>query len=214
MFFNTSDQKINIKKLFVLIALGVAFCMLFISLPTVQNRIQMAQSNITNYRENINKDTSIGYRFQLYQMGLHIVKHHFLIGIEQHKETYLGAVPEVRDYVKTGKVSKWVLRTSHFHNDLLQQFVYRGILGFLSVLFIFILPFLSYLKAVKKDKEKRIYAFMGMILTAVFFIAGQTEPFFRHQGLMNFYTIYTCFFLAAISKQSENKTKLEPSAYK
>jgi O-antigen ligase len=198
LYMKTCRESLSTKKIFALCSVGILFCAVFLALPTVQHRIHMAQSDIENYSDNVNKDTSIGYRFQLYQTGLHIASNHFLLGVEQYKKTCLGAVPEVAAYVKTGAVSPWVLTTPHFHNDLLQQLVYRGAIGLLSMFLIYLLPFLLYLKHTKSTDKNYCFAFMGLLFTVSFFIAGQTEPFFRHQGFMNFYTIFTAFFLAAV----------------
>jgi O-antigen ligase len=114
----------------------------------------------------------------------------------------LGAsAPDVRRQmealVATGQSQPFVLQFEHFHNDILQQLVYGGIVGLLAWLATLVVPFLFFLRQMRHPAVAAP-ALAGMLLTLCYFSFGLTEVIFwsvraaMFYGLMLFVLVGYC----------------------
>jgi O-antigen ligase len=198
-YFKTYALKFSIRNAFIVATLVVAVGAVFLALPKVHERVQMANSDIEQFYSGVNRDTSIGYRFQLYRMAIDIWQENWKFGIQKRKGR-LGNVPEIKEYIEQGKASDWILTTWHVHDEMLQQLLFKGIFGALSVLGLYLLPLIFYLKKIIKENSSNVYAHCGLMVVALFAIAGLTEPFFASISPVNLYVVLTALCMAGCSK--------------
>jgi O-antigen ligase len=142
----------------------------------LQARIQDALSDLQQYTQAQNANTSLGVRFTLWQEGLHLIAQRPLVG--------WGSV---ENYVAlTGDSSDVFQRFSHFHNDLLDSFVKRGLLGVLALIALYLLPAIAFYRQLKHASAySSPLAWAGLMLIAATFVFGLTQSFFCHaSGVM------------------------------
>lgn len=143
----------------------------------LQARIQDALSDLHEYTQAKNANTSIGIRFTLWQHGLDLVVQRPLLG--------WGSV---ENYVAiTGDSSAVFKQFSHFHNELLDAFVKRGLLGVCALLALYALPALAFFHLLKQTaaNASRAAAWAGLMLVLATFLFGLTQSFFCHaSGVM------------------------------
>ena len=142
----------------------------------LQMRIQDALSDLHQYTQAHNANTSLGIRFTLWQSGLDLVA----------QRPWLGW-GGIENYVAiTGDTSDVFQRFSHFHNEFLDAWVKRGLLGALALLALYLLPALAFYRQLKHSSQQaRPYAWAGLMLVVATGVFGLTQSFFCHaSGVM------------------------------
>lgn len=142
----------------------------------LQMRIQDALSDLHQYTQAQNANTSLGIRFTLWQSGLELVAQRPWLGWGS-VENYVAITGDSRDLF---------LHFSHFHNEFLDAFVKRGLMGALALLVLYLLPARAfYLELKQSCAEAKPYAWAGLILVLATFVFGLTQSFFCHaSGVM------------------------------
>lgn len=168
------------KRRTLLLILGLLFASLAFyftqSFSFLQLRIQDAISDVYQYYYENNSNTSIGIRFTLWQSGLDLIAQRPFVG--------WGTLD---NYIKlTGDQSDIFRQFSHFHNELLDAFVKRGLLGVLALLALYLLPGLAFYRQMKTDSVSvKAHAGAGLILVLATAVFGLTQSFFCHaSGVM------------------------------
>jgi O-antigen ligase len=142
----------------------------------LQMRIQDALSDLHQYTQAHNANTSLGIRFTLWQSGLDLVAQRPLLGWGS-VENYLAI---------TGDSSDVFQHFSHFHNEFLDAWVKRGLLGALALLALYLLPALAFYRQLKQSSiHIKPYAWAGLMLVLATLLFGLTQSFFCHaSGVM------------------------------
>jgi O-antigen ligase len=139
----------------------------------LQMRIQEAVSDVQQYTQAQNANTSLGIRFTLWQTGLNLIAQHPLLG--------WGSVA---NYVKiSGDTADVFQHFNHFHNELLDALVKRGLVGGLALLVIYCLPALLFYRQLQHANDSvKPLALTGVVLVLATFIFGLTQSFFSHSS--------------------------------
>ncbi len=137
----------------------------------VQARIQEAVSDLLQYTQAQNTNTSLGIRFTLWQSGLNLIAQQPLIG--------WGSVA---NYVNaTGDTADVFQRFNHFHNEIVDAMVKRGLLGGIALLLVYGVPAFLFFRQLKQPLV-RPFAQAGLMLVLATFIFGLTQSFFSHSS--------------------------------
>lgn len=192
-------KNLNKKALLIIFTIFTTAISLFITRPEfgLEERYQSAKADITNYLEKGIKDSSQGARLDMWVNGLVAITEkpllgHGNLGYDQFRDKQIQA--------------KQMAETTFFnslHNQYLEAFVKRGIIGFVALMLILTVPlaiFTPYLKS-NNDSAKCI-AILGIIhvISHMFFFL--TQSFFNHTSGTIFY-FFMLILLYHLIKQKE-----------
>ncbi len=195
-FYLANDLHKNTKKtaLFIvaiLCAAGVVYY--FFSQELLQERVKEATSDLQQYFQANNANTSLGARLTLWQASLPLIAEHPILG--------WGSVA---NYVSVSGDSADVFqRFNHFHNDILDALVKRGLLGGLALLVIYVLPAVLFYRQLKQcSPTKQPFACAGLILVIATFVFGLTQSFFSHSSGVMVYVFMLIILWAQVHSPS------------
>lgn len=191
-FYLANDLHKNTKKtaLFIVAILCAAgFANYFLSQDVLQARVQDAISDLQQYFQANNANTSLGARLTLWQASLPLIAEHPVLG--------WGSVA---NYVSlSGDSADVFQRFNHFHNDILDALVKRGLLGGLALLVIYVLPAVLFYRQLKQcSPTKKPFACAGLILVITTFVFGLTQSFFSHSSGVMIYVFMLVILWAQV----------------
>lgn len=175
--------------------LGVMLA-LVIAMPqtSVQQRLAKAIEDVRLYAQDTTIRTSNGGRFEMWKASLRIGLEHPIFGVGE-----TGYVEHVREQAKTGQVAAYVVRFRHAHNEFLDVFAKRGLVGVVSLLLLYGVPLRLFMRNGSALKlEQRAYAGGGMVLVGLYATFGLTQTFLsgHNNGLMMFLAYLLLFHVA------------------
>jgi O-antigen ligase len=192
LFYFMNDFHKNTRNAVIFITsilCAAVFAYYFLSPDIVQIRINYAMSDIQQYLQTNNTNTSLGARIMLWQSSLPLIA-----------ERPLSGWGSVANYVNlSGNNADVFQRFNHFHNDFLDALVKRGLLGGVALLMIYVVPgvlFYHQLKQCASAKLPLVYA--GLLLTVATFIFGLTQSFFSHSSGVMVYVFMLVFLWAQV----------------
>ncbi len=198
LFYIANDLHKNKKKsvIFIIATLAISgFAYYFLSPELLQTRINYAISDLQQYFQTKNVDTSLGARLTLWQAGLSLIAERPLLG--------WGSLT---NYLSVSGDSQEVFqRFNHFHNDFLDAWVKRGLLGSAALFAIYAVPAILFVRRLKQcvpEKQPLVYA--GLILVTATFVFGLTQSFFSHSSGIMIYVFMLVILWAQLRTSDVN----------
>lgn len=193
--FRQQLSKKFIAGLCALIVVG-ATALFVIPQTQVSQRIYQAHSDIVNYFEKNNPNTSIGARFEMWKGALMMTQEHPLTGVgETAFKTYF------RKYATEGKMAESASIYAHAHNLYLDHLAKNGIFGLLSLLTIFFVPLRGFRQASKSsDLTQKTIGALGITHIVAVLFYGMSEAFFSLHATQMFY-FFLVFILHSMIEQ-------------
>jgi O-antigen ligase len=180
----------------LLIALAL-LCGSYILGGTVQKRVVEAASDVRQYADGSNKNTSVGLRLQLWHGAWILFKENPVFGIG--RERYPEAV---RQLVQRQVISPDAAAHPHSHNEVLFHMATLGIFGLLALLSLYFVPAFYFFRDLRNpDRETRTIAGMGLALSLGFFVFGLTDVMFYWRVSYLFYAILLSVLFACLVKR-------------
>lgn len=171
------------KVSLALVALGIAALVFFIPQTGVQERALQAVGDITNYISGHTQDTSLGARFEMWKGAAHLIADKPLLGWGE-----TGYRQGMAQLVEQGIINPVVLEFGHAHNEFIDAFAKRGLVGLTALLLLYVVPmklFGQYLR--HSNLEVRATALAGVILSLAYMDFGLSQTFLAHNsGVMMF----------------------------
>ncbi|MBO1519752.1 O-antigen ligase family protein [Oceanisphaera sp. DM8] len=157
----------------------------FVPQTGVQARVQHAFNDIELYVSGENKATSLGARFEMWQGALILIAEKPFTGWGWN-----GYRQGMQELVDNGKVIPFVVN-NHAHNEYLDNFARRGILGLLSLLALYLVPLRLFARHLTEPNlELRALATAGAILPVAFMDFGLSQVFFGHNSGVMVYAFW------------------------
>lgn len=156
----------------------------------VQHRIHQAFSDVSLYVSGESRSTSVGARFEMWKGASHLIIDKPLLGWGEN-----GYWEGMATLAERGEVTPEILQFSHAHNEFIDAFAKRGLIGLAVLLMLYIVPmklFGNYLK--HANLEVRSLAVAGMLLPVAYVDFGLTQTFLGHNSGVMMYT----FLLAVL----------------
>lgn len=146
----------------------------------VQARVMQGFTDIELYRSGENKSTSLGARFDMWQGAITLIIEKPLTGWGWN-----GYYQGIQALVDEGKVIPFAAE-NHAHNEYLDNFARRGVLGILSLMALYLVPLRLFARRLAEpDLALRSLATAGAILPVAFMDFGLSQVFFGHtSGVM------------------------------
>jgi len=162
--------------------------------PTLTNRIITSFQVVKAAKNDINSDDGTVQRMEIWKTSIHIIKDNFLIGVGT------GDVKDelLKHYDENG-MSFAKSNNLNAHGQYFQTFITLGILGFLSLILLFIIP------AFQSFKNRNIIYLLFLVIVASNIMV---ESMFENQAGVIFYTFFNSFlFLTTKQLTSVNSKK-------
>ncbi|WP_375057348.1 O-antigen ligase family protein [Zobellella sp. DQSA1] len=190
-------RRLSMLALATLLALGV----LAYVLPQtgVQERVAQAFTDIELYRQG-DRLTSLGARFDMWQGAFRLIAEKPLTGWGWHG--YQAGMQALADQ---GKVTQFAAE-QHAHNELLDNFARRGILGLLSLLALYLVPLRLFARRLNTpDMELRALATAGTLLSVAFIDFGLSQVFFGHNSGVMVYAFWLAVLWGAMRAREQGR---------
>lgn len=193
-------ERIAKKTLFITIGIALITIVVAVATPQTgiwQRYVDMRQ-DIHQY-ENNHVNTSLGLRFNMWEGAWIGIKEKPLLGWGTS-----GAQNLKKEQVAQGVLVKEAAEFNHVHNQLLNDWYERGILGFLSGIAIFLVPMTWFSKVLYNYSQKSnpfIMACAGMIHVAATFSYGLSQGFLEHNS-GNVFFFFTLILIISLLWQS------------
>lgn len=156
----------------------------------IEERIKKASNEISRIQGGDDFYGSIGARIALYHVGIEALKSPTLLGGGENSLTNLtGYISSMENPARY----EFLKRHLHFHNQFLDLYTKRGVLGFLA--------FLAYLFAPLffANSHQRLYLLSAILPLSV---GGMIETPFNSSNFVTFYPLYVTFILVAVRPRS------------
>ena len=187
------------RVLLSLVALGVVLVVAYQTPATgLRSRIEQTAGNVTRYLESKDvrdgaRGTSIGSRFEMWKSAWNMFTENPLLG---------GGWGEFRDYtrklIRQGVISPAVGRYYHAHNEYLSTLAKGGLLGFMALMALFLVPGWIFFQIFKSnsDETSRSIALAGLVLILAFMSFALSEAIFERSRPVLFFGFYLAVLMA------------------
>ena len=156
--------------------------------------MQAISLNFEHYQQG-NAETSIGARLDMFKGALILIEQNVVWG--HGLNSYKKKATEVRE--NTPGLSRHVGRWNNPHNEILLVMVEKGLVGLVTLLFLFVAPALLFLKALScAEQSARFYAMCGLNILIVYAVVGQSVALFEHDVFNHFFALMVLLFASQI----------------
>ena len=185
----------------VILALLTALVLVFGTQSAImRDRVSKAESDISEYMEGKDINTSLGLRWQVWKGSWLIFKEHPVVGIG--RERFPAAIQQqAAQHIMTTESAA----QPHSHNDIIYMMATLGLFGLLAVLSVYFVPAAYFFRQMRhSDREARTIAAMGLALCLGFFIFGLSDVMFFWSASNTFYSVMLAGLLAhLITRKAE-----------
>jgi O-antigen ligase len=176
-------KKANVIFVFVAILAIAALCWLP-WFEFLRDRLSHIALDLQNYQDTRDVTSSLGSRLHLWQLSLDMIARHPLLGWGSF-ENYVAA---------TGVQDDVLVRYNHMHNDLLDAWVKRGLIGVSALCTIYLVPGMVFYRQLRRHSgagqslAARSTALAGIMLVAATFVFGLTQTYLAHASGVTLYS--------------------------
>lgn len=196
------NPKISWSKLAAtILSIALAAALVYALVGTVQHRLDMIYQDLADFHQG-NKDTSIGIRLQLWQAACYLFAEHPVFGVGPD-----GFAQMMTSLSDNGMLTAEAARLGHgeVHNEILAKSVELGVFGLLSILSVYAVPLVIFMRSTRSSfAQARAAAFMGICLVTGFFIFGLTVEIFNLKMTVAFYSLTLAVLLAAATNKTSS----------
>ncbi|MFT6404821.1 MAG: O-antigen ligase [Marinomonas primoryensis] len=186
------------KTLVGALATSVFLIVVAVAVPQtgIKDRIDEAVSDVVKYDTGVDKKTSVGLRFEMWKAALIMFKSSPFIGVGEY-----GSVSVKTRIVEEGIVSAEVLGYSHAHNEYINALGLNGIVGFIFLMGIYLIPLKLFLKKIRQYPDNwnvKSYAMAGALVPMSYMDFGLSQVMFSHNIGVMMYAFPIVYFWAAV----------------
>ncbi|MGR6871494.1 O-antigen ligase family protein [Pseudomonas sp. HK3] len=164
--------------------------------PQVQQRLDSTEQSLQRYLDG-NSHTSLGARLDMFKAAWILIKEHPIFG--HGLNSYSEKATEIR--LATPGMNREVGMWSNPHNEVLQVMVEKGVIGLATLIAIFASCAYLFISAYRNNKDNNAvayFAFGGLIILVVYFMAGLSVALFEHNVFNQFFTIVISVFAGQV----------------
>lgn len=207
--FYARDKAVKKKIMLLIVVLWISLVAVFSFVPLAKERIAQAETQITGYFEYRDEyaPTSVGARLEQWRLSWRLGWDKPLTGWG------LSGIKQGRDlYLEKGEAHPSIVGISHTHNEFLEMWASRGIIGVLALCAFYLIPVMIFWPKKNtlrefSDNNKNLYvslSLIGVMLPVSYFIFGLTDVFFNLAIGHNFYIFSMVFVMASIQWLKKN----------
>ncbi|GGC99675.1 O-antigen ligase family protein [Vreelandella lutescens] len=144
----------------------------------VQDRVHQAFSDIALYVSGENRSTSIGSRFEMWRGAALLIQEKPLTGWGSN-----GYAEAMAEFGAAGVISAEAAQYGHAHNEFIDAFAKRGLLGLIVLLALYLVPMRLFARQLQADHlPTRAVATAGVLLPVTFLDFGLSQVFLEHNS--------------------------------
>lgn len=156
----------------------------------VQERVHQAIEEAQYYVAGNRSHSSVGVRFEMWRGASHLIAEKPLIGWGEN-----GYTEAMKALAFDGVISDRVASYGHAHNDFIDSFAKRGLIGLVALLAVYLLPMRFFARELSaSDLSLRATATAGVLLPVMYITFGLTQGFLSHNSGVMMYA----FLLAVL----------------
>lgn len=146
-------------------------------------------------------NNAVGTRLEMWRAAWLLFLRHPLLGIGT------GAYqPDTRSLITADEIAPFAGDYDHPHNDYLNALASFGIVGFLLLVTVFVMPAWFFMRAVNRGgRVVHALGLAGLFTVIGFAIYALTDVIFSHNMMIIWYVIYVALFFALIQTQTEKQ---------
>lgn len=181
-------------KMLLYIGIVATLLLMFAGTNIVQERIEEARHDITEFTGKDNLDTSVGVRLQLWNASWTLFKEHPLLGVG--KENFSS---ELHNLQSRGLITEAAAEQYHSHNEALYSMATMGVIGLIALLIVYLVP-ITYFGRFMFHPDMQIHsaAAMGLCLCSGYMVFGLVDVMFGWNMCNVFYSVAIALFMAFI----------------
>lgn len=181
----------------VFFTLLISLLIIYSFQDSIETRLDQTYTNIEDYFQHDNPNTSIGLRFELWHVSLQQFLDNPILGSARS-----GFLDKKEQLVDEGRVTSNALMFKHAHSDFFWTIGSKGLLGVLTLYGLY--AFLVYFYYINtKDRRVRLYALSGLTVVSSYFIYGLSESFFSMKLGIGYFIILNLILIRLIGEFSE-----------
>lgn len=170
----------------------------------VQDRVHYTFYDLNNYISGENRTNSLGARFEMWRGASHLIMEKPLTGWGTQ-----GYVQAMQVLGEQGVIDQQVTQYGHAHNEFIDAFAKRGVLGLAVLLALYLVPMRLFAKQINaKNLATRAVATAGVLLPVTFMDFGLSQAFLTHNSGVMMYA----FLLAVLWGVYANQTRVAHQA--
>ncbi|KGY11292.1 ligase [Vibrio tubiashii] len=197
----------NINKKYILVgtlSFLLVSTVLYNTSENFKSRIDYTVHELTLIASgDIEKSTSSGYRLHYWYGAMEAFKVSPLIGLPYHEREKLNHQLYLDEKIGEGAS---IISRGHAHNQYFEMMASNGVIGILSVVGIFIIPFFIFVSHYLKHKSH--WSLSASIFVFGFIIFGLTEVPLTANLIGSFYGFMLAVFFAIIAAERQGKRVL------
>ncbi|WP_396027273.1 O-antigen ligase family protein [Achromobacter insolitus] len=181
------------------LAVSVVLIVSAVGIWNFSSRMQSVATELQGFSTSADRDTSFGIRLQLWHASLLMFQKSPVVGVGPSNFRN-----ELLELQKQGVVSKEVVEGyGEPHNDLLAALSGYGLLGLLSILALYLVPAVVFLRRLASgDRVIRIGAQMGLLFCLGYCAFSLTEMMFRNMRSVPTYSLIVVALIALTTPRS------------
>lgn len=195
----TRNRVNSIARWLLVVATTLAL-LLVANMPSVKQRIQMAQSEWTGWVQTGESNNSVGQRLAHWQFAWHM--------FTQKPLTGWGQIDYDAERIKTineGHTPESLRHFNHAHNEWLDMAAKRGAVGLLGLAIFFGVPGWLYIRRMRQDPDSitRTLALCGLATVLGYLVFGLTQVMFAHNAGNMIYLFMNTLWLGALAQKQQ-----------
>ncbi|WP_111638658.1 O-antigen ligase family protein [Marinomonas shanghaiensis] len=179
-----------------IVSILLVFIAVLIPQTGIKDRVGQAVHDVVEYDQGVDKDSSVGLRFEMWKAALSMFAESPLVGVGEY-----GSVAVKEKLIAEGAVSAKVLTHSHAHNEFINALGLTGIIGFIFLLAVYLIPLQLFLKKMRQYPDNwniRAYAIAGALVPMCYMDFGLSQVMFSHNIGVMMYAFPIVYFWAAV----------------
>ncbi|MGH8278481.1 MAG: O-antigen ligase family protein [Gammaproteobacteria bacterium] len=143
-------------------------------------------------------DNNVGQRLELWRAAWHLFLQHPLLGVG------MGAYEtQTRELIRRHEIAGFVGRYDHPANDYFNILASAGIVGFLALLAVLVVPLARFARVLSsRDALSHTVGLAGALTVIGFAIYALTDTVFLHSMMITWYVIYMAMFYALLDARA------------
>ncbi len=197
------------KKLTALVA-GTAVCVVLVAIAVPQTGIQtralQAVDDVVRYSQGDLHESSVGLRFDMWKGALYLFADSPIFGTGEY-----GGMEVKAQLAEQGLINPQSAHFSHSHNEYLNALGLTGIVGFIVLMAVYLVPlrlFLAKMRQYKDNWNVKAYAMAGALVPMSYMDFALSQSMFSHNIGVMMYVFPIAFFWAA-TRWAEREAKGE-----
>lgn len=186
------------RRTLAVFGLVIALSLAAFAVPEVRQRTALAVQEVHNWRTSGEADSSVGQRLEHWTMAWHMALQKPVLGWGQ-----TGYDEHKQELVAEGDVSPVLLHFNHAHQEWIDMFAKRGLVGVLALALFFWVPAALYWPLRQRPWQagsaETALALCGLLTVVGFVGFGMTQVMFAHNNAHMMYLFMNSLWLAALA---------------